>query len=125
MDRLTSDLQTLQRLRLLYRDMAARLAGIGFIWRGSIAERWLTCGRADCECAKDPRARHGPYLYWTSKEKGRSVARLLHPPESDILQEWINNRKEVDGILRKLNMLSQKALKAVIRVRLHQMKNSG
>ena len=125
MDRLTSDLQTLQRLRLLYRDMAARVAGIGFIWRGSITERWLTCGRADCECAKDPRARHGPYLYWTSKEKGRSVARLLHPPESDILQEWVKNRKEMDGILRELYRLSHKAFKVALRTRIRQLRKPG
>lgn len=125
MDRLTSDLQTLQRLRSLYRDMAARVASIGFMWRGSISERWLTCGRADCECAKDPRARHGPYVYWTSKEKGRSVARLLHPPESDILQEWVNNRKEIEGILREMYKLSYKALKVVLRVRRRQMRKPG
>jgi len=121
-DRLTSDLQTLQRFRSLHRDIAARVAGIGFMWRGSISERWLTCGRADCECAKDPRARHGPYVYWTTKEKGRSVARLLHPPESDILLEWVKNRKEVDGILREMHKLSHKALKVVLRVRLRQMR---
>jgi hypothetical protein len=124
-DRLTSDHQTLQRLHSLYRDLAARLAGIGFIWRGSITERWLTCGRADCECAKDPRARHGPYLYWTSKEKGRSVARLLHPPESDILQEWVNNRKEMDGILRQMYNLSHKAFKVALRARKQQMGKPG
>ena len=125
MDRLTSDLQSLDRLRSLYRDMAARLATIGFICRGSISERWLTCGRADCECAKDPRARHGPYVYWTSKQKGRSVARLLHAPESDILQEWVNNRKEVDGILRQMYRLSDKALKAVLRLRIRQARKPG
>ena len=125
MDRLTSDLQTLHRLQSLYRDMAARVASIGFMWRGSISERWLTCGRADCECAKDPRARHGPYVYWTSKEKGRSVARLLHAPESDILQEWVSNRKELNGILREMYRLSHKALKVVLRVRIRQMRKPG
>jgi hypothetical protein len=105
--------------------MAARVAGIGFLWHGSISERWLTCGRADCECAKDPRARHGPYLYWTSKEKGRSVARLLHPPESDILQEWIDNRKEVDRIVRQMYRLSNKALKVVLRVRIQELPKPG
>jgi len=124
-DRLTSDRQTLQRLHLLYRDLAARLAGIGFIWRGSITERWLTCGRADCECAKNPRARHGPYLYWTSKEKGRSIARLLHPPESHILQEWVNNRTEMDSILREMYRLSDKAFKIALRTRIRQMRKPG
>ena len=125
MDRSVSDLQTLQRLRSRYRDMAARVAGIGFMWHGSISERWLTCGRADCDCAKDPRARHGPYVYWTTKEKGRSVARLLHPPESDILQEWLSNRKELDRILREMLKLSHMALKVVLRVRIREMRKPG
>jgi len=124
-DRSVSDLQTLQRLRSRYRDMAARVAGIGFMWHGSISERWLTCGRADCDCAKDPRARHGPYVYWTTKEKGRSVARLLHPPESDILQEWLSNRKELDRILREMLKLSHMALKVVLRVRIREMRKPG
>ena len=125
MDRSASDLQTLQRLRSRYRDMAARVAGIGFMWHGSISERWLTCGRADCECAKDPRARHGPYVYWTTKEKGRSVARLLHPPESDILQEWLRNRKELDRILREMLKLSHMALKVVLRLRIRETRKPG
>ena len=125
MDRATSDLQTLERLRSRYRDMAARVAGIGFTWHGSISERWLTCGRPDCECAKDPRARHGPYVYWTTKEKGRSVARLLHPPESQILQEWLSNRKQLDAILREMLKLSQMALRVLLRVRQREMRKPG
>lgn len=125
MDRATVDLRTLERLSSRYRDMAARVASIGFIWHGSISERWLTCGRADCECANDPRARHGPYVYWTTKEKGRSVARLLHQPESQILQEWLSNRKEMDGILREMLKISRTALKVVLRVRQREMLKRG
>jgi len=81
-----------------------------------MALQWLTCGRADCPCAKDPQSRHGPYIYWTSKEKGRSVARLLHSPEAQILAKWVRNRQELEKALAAMKKLSQKALKVVLRM---------
>jgi hypothetical protein len=61
-------------------------------------------------------------VYWTSKKKGRSVARLLHSPEAEILTEWVGNRREVDRILEEMKRLSQKAFKATLRVKLREMK---
>lgn len=122
MDGLTSDERALDVHRTRYRVLASRLTRIGFIWNGSICERWLTCGRPDCECAKDATARHGPYLYWTSKIKGKTVAKLLHSPEAEVLQEWVNNRKELDGILKEMILLSRKAYRIILRVRRRQMK---
>ena len=111
-----ADARILKRYQLRYREMAARLSQVGFLWHGSIHARWLTCGRADCPCAKDPQARHGPYIYWTSKENGRSVARLLHSPEAEILAKWVQNRQELEKTLGAMKKLSQKAHAVILRM---------
>lgn len=32
---------------------------------------------------RDPARRHGPYLYWSTKVKGRTVNQLLKPDEAE------------------------------------------
>lgn len=122
MDRDTKDGQILDRYRSQYRGLTARLAQIGFIWGGSVQTQWIRCGKPGCACAHDPGHRHGPYVYWTTKKEGRTVTRLLHSPEAEILAEWVRNRREVDRILREMKRLSQRALKVVLRLRVRDMK---
>ena len=116
MDRHQRDSLLLERYRTQYRALSAHLADVGFIWGGSIQSQWLTCGQASCACHRDPHARHGPYLYWTSKEAGRTVSRLLHSPEAELLSEWVANRRQVDRIVREMKKLSQRAVKVVLRL---------
>jgi hypothetical protein len=118
MNRNAKDTQTLRDYEGQQKALATMLARIGFIWGGSIQSQWITCGKAGCACSQDPQARHGPYLYWTSKRNARTVARLLHSPEAEILTEWVGNRREVDRILAEMKKLSQKAFKVVLRMRL-------
>jgi hypothetical protein len=118
----TKDEQTLHRYRSRYQGLAAHLAKVGFIWGGSIQTQWIRCGKPDCACAHDPERRHGPYAYWTTKKEGRTVTRLLHPPESEILAEWVGNRRKVDRILQEMKTISQKAFKIVHRSRVRALK---
>ena len=122
MDRNTKDAQTLQRYASQYRGLAARLKKVGFIWGGSIQTQWIRCGKPGCACAKNPRGRHGPYVYGTTKKEGRTVTRLLHSPEAEILGEWVKNRREVDRILQEMKTLSQRAFKTVLKLRMREMK---
>jgi len=117
MDRPQRDSLLLERYQTQYRALTAHLADVGFIWSGSIQSQWLTCGKANCACHRDPHARHGPYLYWTSKEHGNTVSRLLHSPEAELLSEWVENRRQVDRIIREMKKLSQRAVKVVLRLR--------
>jgi len=117
MDRHQRDSQLLQDLQTQYRTLAAQLAQIGFIWGGSVQTQWLTCGTPGCACHRDPHARHGPYIYWTSKVAGRTVSRLLRSPEVELLTEWVQNRRKLDRIVREMKKLSQRASKVVLRLR--------
>ena len=100
-----------------HRKLTARLSEIGFIWPGNIQRRYITCGKPYCACHKDPKARHGPYAYWTSKEDKKTVSRLLKPQEADLLEEWIENRRKLETIVRQMKELSQKAFDTALQFR--------
>ena len=98
----------LQRYQRRFKECAARLSSTGFISQGSISHRMMTCGKKTCACHTDEARRHGPYAYWTTKIKGKTVCRLLKPEEAKLVQEWIGNRKELDRITREMLELSEK-----------------
>jgi hypothetical protein len=100
----------LLQFRENYRHLTESLAGIGFIWPGSLQHRLLTCGKPRCVCHTDPGRRHGPYWYWTSKREGRTVSRKLSQEEVDIIQPWINNRRAIELTLRQMRQISRRAL---------------
>ena len=95
----------------------ARLSEVGFIWHGSVHRSLLTCGRPACRCHKDANARHGPYAYWTTKVAGKTVSRLLPPAEADLIEEWIENRRRIERIVRDLKALSAKAAPMILKLR--------
>ena len=57
-------------------EMAARLARPTPMRRGSVSERFMKCGRPNCRCHEDPKARHGPYV---TVARGRGTDPLAVP----------------------------------------------
>ena len=45
--------------------------------RGTVNERRMKCGQANCACQRDPKARHGPYYMLTSDEPAGAVRRRI------------------------------------------------
>jgi len=82
--------------------------------------QYLTCGKPGCSCATDPSARHDPYAYWTSKEANKTVSRLLSPEEAELLEEWIENRRELETVVRNMKKLSQKSLAVALNLEKEQ-----
>ena len=99
----------MQRYIEEYRNLTTTLSETGFIWPGHIQRRYLTCGKPNCVCHTDSESRHGPYAYWTSKKNKKTVSRLLRPEEADLLEDWINNRRKLEAVIRQMKSLSQKA----------------
>ena len=109
-----------QRLRdyaQAYRRLAAQLAETGYLWPGSISEQRLTCGKPSCACHQDPARRHGPYAYWSTKVKGRTVNRLLGSEEAGLYREWIENRHNLEKVQRRMLKLSRKVAPLLLRQR--------
>ena len=97
-----------------HRKLAQRLSQIGFLWSGSLSQRYLKCGNPRCACQSKTEARHGPYFYWSTKKAGKTISRKLPPQEAEVLSQWIYNRQEVRRILDRMLALSQQALPLVL-----------
>lgn len=102
--------RTLMECQQRHLDLSQNLARIGFVWPGTVQRQMLTCGKPRCACHKDPKARHGPYYYWTSKRKGKTVSKKLTREEAEILESWISNRRMVDDTLKRMMKVSEQAL---------------
>ena len=100
-----------------YRDLAGKLAELGFMHEGTVVRQRLTCGKSSCVCHTDPERRHGPYFYWTAKVKGRTVSRLLSREEADLYEEWIRNRRRFRELQRKMLALAKKAAPLAVKLR--------
>jgi len=108
--------ERMQAYQEKYRKITAQLSDIGFIWPGHIQRRYLACGKPNCVCHTDPEAKHGPYAYWTSKETGKTVSRMLRPEEADLLEQWIVNRRELEAVVRQMKGLSKKVFSVALTI---------
>ena len=93
-----------------YRDLAARLANVGYIASGSVALRYNRCGKSNCACQVDPTKRHGPYWFWTAKVDGKTVNRKLSEHEARLYQEWIANDRRLRALIEELRAVAHEAL---------------
>lgn len=93
-----------------YNALKAELQAIGFVCQGSVQTRRIKCGKPTCRCHQDPENRHGPYQYWTRKDRGKTVGLLLTEDESARYREWIGNNRNLERILRQMRDVSSRAL---------------
>ena len=108
-----------------YRELAVTLAATGYLWNGTVVRQMLTCGKKSCACHQDERHRHGPYAYWSTKVKGRTVSRLLNPAEADLYEQWIRNRRMLEKIRQRMLALSKKVASLMLRRRRSDEQTSG
>lgn len=118
----TPKAHTRQQLRQIlkcqrrYDRLRLKLARTGYLALGTITQSRLTCGTPTCRCHKGPRYRHGPYSYWTTKIKGRSVSKLLRPQEAKLYLEWIAHRRALDQTVQDMLEVSRVVAALVLTV---------
>jgi len=74
---------------LYLRQLAAELAEPKPMRRGSLSERTIKCSKPGCACAKDPKARHGPYFSLTRGVEGKTRSRFLTPEQAALARQQI------------------------------------
>ena len=57
--------------------------------RGSVSERTIKCNKPGCACARDPKARHGPYFSLTRSVKGKTHSRFLTAQQAVLARQQI------------------------------------
>ena len=76
---------------------------------GSLASRFMRCGKPNCRCKADPPTLHGPYLHWTRTVDGKTVTRTLTPEQAARYQPWFDNARRLRELLTALEAQSLKA----------------
>ena len=74
--------------------------------RGSLLERYVTCGNKACKCARGER--HGPAWYLSvTLGVGKTSSATLAPDQIDRARRWIDNH---DTVKEHLEQISSNAL---------------
>jgi len=101
---------SLLALRKRREGLTKLLPPLGEILRGSLMERYLTCGNPDCRCARGER--HGPvwYLSVTLDQSHRSGSTV--PAEHvEQVRRWIENYHRVKQHLEKICEINRELLR--------------
>ncbi len=91
------------------RPVAAELTGSGYALSGTLASRFMRCGKSNCRCKAEPPFRLGPYLHWTRTVAGRTMTRTLTPEQAERYQPWLDNARRLRQALTELEAQSLQA----------------
>jgi hypothetical protein len=86
--------------------IATELAGLGLALPGTLIERHVRCGRANCRCHADPPVLHGPYWQWTRKTGGKTITRLVADDQLDDYRQWLDNDRRLRALVAELEALT-------------------
>lgn len=97
-------------LRERRQGLARQLPPITQILRGSLLERYVTCGNASCKCAKGQR--HGPVWYLTvTLGRGRTTGAVIPAEKVDQVRRWIENYQALKDRLEKISEINRELLR--------------
>ena len=78
--------------------------------RGSLIERYLTCGNPDCKCARGER--HGPVWYLSvTLGPGHTAGACLPPEQAERARHWMDNYRQVKEHLEKISDINRELLR--------------
>ena len=89
-----------------YQQLQRAISRVGYFRRGTLLERFMSCGKSGCACQASPPRLHGPYHQWTRKVDGKTVTVRLTREQADLLAGWIATGRELDGIIAQMERLS-------------------
>ena len=108
----SSGLKRLPELALRQRrqGLAQQLPPVAETLRGSLVERYVTCGNPACKCARGER--HGPMWYLTvTLGQGRTTGGIVPSDKLDQVRSWIENYHKVKDHLEKISEINRELLR--------------
>lgn len=80
------------------------------ILRGSLIERYVTCGNPNCKCARGER--HGPVWYLTvTLGPGRTTGGTIASEKLEQVRRWITNYQSFKEQLDKISEINRELLR--------------
>ena len=97
-------------LRQRRHGLARQLPPLTEILRGSLVERYVTCGNPACKCAKGER--HGPVWYLTvTLGQGRTTGGIIASDKVDQVRGWIENYLQLKDRVEKISEINRELLR--------------
>jgi hypothetical protein len=108
----SSELARLSELALRQRrqGLANQLPPVTETLRGSLVERYVTCGNPTCKCAKGER--HGPVWYLTvTLGPGKTTGGIVASDKLEQVRGWVQNYQKVKEHLEKISEINRELLR--------------
>lgn len=107
----SSELSRLSELALRQRKLGlAKLPPVDEILRGSLMERYVTCGNPSCKCARGEK--HGPSWYLSvTLGRGRTTGSTIPEEKVDEVRGWIDNYHRLKDQLEKISDINRELLR--------------
>jgi len=108
----SSELARLSELALRQRrqGLANQLPPVAETLRGSLVERYVTCGKPACKCAKGER--HGPVWYLTvTLGPGKTTGGIVASDKVEQVRSWVQNYQKVKDHLEKISAINRELLR--------------
>ena len=107
----SNELSHLSELALRRRRQGlAKLPPVAEILRGSLMERFVTCGNPSCKCARGER--HGPSWYLSvTLGPGRTTGSIIPSEKVDQVRGWIENYHKLKEQLEKISDINRELLR--------------
>jgi len=97
-------------LRQRRQGLAKQLPPVTDVLRGSLVQRYVTCGNPACKCAKGER--HGPLWYLTvTLGPGKTTGGIVAPEKVEQVRGWVNNYHQVKEHLEKISEINRELLR--------------
>ena len=78
--------------------------------RGTLMERYVTCGKPDCKCARGER--HGPSWYLTvTLAPGRTTGGVVSPEQLALVRHWVENYQRMKQDLESISAINRELLR--------------
>ena len=78
--------------------------------RGTLRERYVTCGKPGCQCARGER--HGPLWYLSvTLGSGRTAGGVIAAEQVERVRRWIENYHQIKEHLEKISAIHRELLR--------------
>src|SRR6266853_4605434 len=100
----------MKRARENREGLTKLLPPLGEILRGSLMERYLTCGNPTCKCARGER--HGPIWYLSvTLDQSHRIGSTVPTEQVEQVRRWIDNYHRVKERLEKISDINRELLR--------------
>lgn len=92
------------------RGLAANLPRAELTLRGTLLQRYVTCGKPDCKCARGER--HGPSWYLTvTLAPGRTTGAVVPDEQLEQVRQWVENYQQMKQDLESISAINRELLR--------------